>query len=154
MKERMKRKDRRAQLLKLMRAKRKGASNQAEFRAEEIAKQAGITTVLFYRLVGVEFKKMRAKLPGPRRSYDSLVTELRSTIKSLLKENKELKVKQKRHAIEDLTGAIHLIEELERENLSLSGENEVLRERLEKGGHVMVKVSRNRKQRDTRGRKV
>ena len=42
---------------------------QSDFTAQKIAREAGVSVVLFYRLVGEKFKELRAQLDGPRRDF-------------------------------------------------------------------------------------
>lgn len=138
MRKRMSAEERRHQLLSIMQELHQSAKYQADFTAKKIAQIAGISTVMFYRLVRLDFQTLRSQLPGPRRPYDEVVRNLRLEIIDLRRQLREAKAKLRATAVEELDQAWHIMQELEKENLQLRDENKLLRQRLREGGQVVV----------------
>ena len=62
--------ERKAQLLRIMRAHRERASCISEFSRKAIAKEAGVTPQYLSMLIGPEFRAAAEGLPGVRRTPD------------------------------------------------------------------------------------
>lgn len=122
--------ERRGQLLRVMGVMFEKARTQADFTAREIAREAGVSVVLFYRLVGGRFKELRAQLEGPRRPTGTVVSKLKGEIKELRRQVRELKARLKVAALGEIAEAIRLIERLDEENRMLRSEIKLLRRRL------------------------
>lgn len=95
----------------------------AEFRAQQLARELGVSVVWFYTLVGEEYKKMRASLPSGPAVNDDSVTSLRREVKLLGDELQGLKSKYGEKLRAKLAKAIRHIE-------LLDSENRMLRERV------------------------
>lgn len=119
----MDREERRDQLFRLLRRRRGEAHSQADFTAASLACEGGVSAVWFYALVGEQFRRLRAQLPGPITSAESLVGRLRREITELQGKLKELNTKYECYIQENIAGAIRHIE-------LLDGENRMLRERV------------------------
>jgi AraC-like DNA-binding protein len=132
--------ERREQLLGIMRKRYAGASCQAEFTAELIAADAGVSSVLVYRLIGDEFMELRGTLAGGRRPPSTVVAELRAENKRLQRENRELKVQRKTDTERELAEAYQLIEEQDELIRGLESRNKLLEERLKGQGTVVVEI--------------
>ena len=133
--------ERRAQLLTIMQEMHAKAQSQADFTAAKIAQAAGISTVMFYRLIGPEFQTLRSELPGSRRPTDEVMRTLRLENTDLRRQLREAREKLRTTAVEELDEAIRLMERLEEENLQLRSEVKLLRKRLQEGGNVFVHAS-------------
>src|SRR5216684_8372377 len=138
MSQRMSVTERRSQLLTIMQEMHLKAESQADFTAEKIARAAGISSVMLYRLVRPEFQTLRSKLPGSRRPTDEVTRTLRIENADLRRQLREAQEKLRTTAVEELDEAIRLMECLEEENLQLRGEVKLLRRRLQEGGYVFV----------------
>jgi hypothetical protein len=75
------------------------AQSQKDFTAGSLASEGGVSVVWFYNLVGDQFIKLRAKLPGPIASSDSLVTKLRKEVTRLRTQLRDLVVVQSRERL-------------------------------------------------------
>ena len=144
MKQRMSGTERRAQLLTIMQEMHEKAQSQADFTAAKIAQAAGISTVMFYRLVRPEFQTLRSELPGSQRPADEVMRTLRLENADLRRQLREAREKLRTTAVEELDEAIRLMERLEEENLQLRSEVKLLRRRLEEGNHMVVHAPANR----------
>lgn len=143
MPQRMKAEERREQLLVLMAHMHQQAQTQADFTAETVSKAAGISTVLLYRYVGIEFQGLRAQLPGIHRVRDEVMGELRHENAELWKQLQEAQEKLRTTALTELDEAIRMIELLEEENLHLRGEVKRLRKQVEEKTRVIVHIPTN-----------
>lgn len=141
MRQRMSATERRSQLLTIMHDLHQQAESQADFTPKKIAELAGISKVMFYRLVCSEFQALRAQLPGPRRPYDEVLRNLRLENADLRRQLREAKAKLRTTAVEELDKAMQIMEALEKENLQLRNQVELLNRRLREGGHVIVQIS-------------
>jgi hypothetical protein len=130
MRERLAREDRRDQLSRVLLDAYTKARSQADFTAPSLAHQAGVSTVWFYALVGKQFRSLRAKLPGPIPSGDTLVAKLRKEIVGLHIQLKDLKAKYETSIKEKLAEAIRHIELLDTENRMLRETVTELKKRL------------------------
>jgi hypothetical protein len=119
----MDREERRDQLFRLLRRRYGEAHSQADFTAASLACEAGVSAVWLYALVGEQFRRLRAQLPGPITSAESPVSRLRREIAELQGKLKELNAKYEFRIQENIAGAIRHIE-------LLDGENRMLRERV------------------------
>ena len=144
MKQRMSGTERWAQLLTIMQEMHEKAQSQADFTAAKIAQAAGISTVMFYRLVRPEFQTLRSELPGSQRPADEVMRTLRLENADLRRQLREAREKLRTTAVEELDEAIRLMERLEEENLQLRSEVKLLRRRLEEGNHMVVHAPANR----------
>ena len=144
MSQRMSATERRSQLLTIMQEIHLKAESQADFTAEKIARAAGISTVMLYRLVRPEFQTQRSELPGSRRPTDEVMRILRIENADLRRQLRETQEKLRTTAVEELDEAIRLMERLEEENLQLRGEVKLLRRWLEEGNHMVVHAPANR----------
>jgi regulator of replication initiation timing len=138
MKERMSSDKRREQLLQVMGAMFEKARTQADFTAMKIVDEAGVSAVLFYRLVGERFKELRSQLDGPRRPEGTVVAKLKAQVKELQRQVRELKARLKAAALGEITEAIRMIERLDEENRMLRSEVKMLRRRLAEGEVVII----------------
>jgi hypothetical protein len=130
--------ERREQLLKVMREMFKRASSQSDFTAVKIAGAAGVSVVLFYRLVGDEFKELRSQLEGPRRPVQTVISKLKGRVRELRREVRELKARLKAAALGEVAEAIKFIERLDEENRMLRSEVKMLRRRMAESEVVIV----------------
>jgi regulator of replication initiation timing len=130
--------ERRDQLLRIMEDMHPKAASQADFTGARVAKAAGISTVMLYRLVGPEFKTLRSQLPGSRHCPDEALRTLRIENADLRQRLREAKEQLRTTAIDELNEAMRLMERLEEENLQLRSENRLLRKRLQEGGHMIL----------------
>ncbi len=144
MSQRMSATERRSQLLTIMQEMHAKAQSQADFTAAKIAQAAGISTVMFYRLVRPEFQTLRSELPGSQRPADEVMRTLRRENADLRRQLREAREKLRTTAVEELDEAIRLMERLEEENLQLRSEVKLLRRRLEEGNHTVVHAPANR----------
>lgn len=130
MRGRMDKEDRRDQLSHIMLARYAEARSQADFTAASLACEAGISAVWFYILVGKQFTKLRAQLPGPISSDETLIAKLRKEIAELHAQLKKLKYKYEASIKEKLAEAIRHIELLDKENRMLRETVTALEKRL------------------------
>jgi hypothetical protein len=130
MTERMGREDRKDYLSHIMLTKYAEARSQADFTAASIACVAGVSAVWFYKLVGKQFKKLRAQLPGPIVVDETLISKLRKEIAELHTQIIKLKEKYELNIKERLAEAIKHIELLDKENRMLRETVRVLEKRL------------------------
>jgi hypothetical protein len=144
MPQRMKAEERREQLLALMADLHRKAETQGDFTAEVVANAAGISTVLLYRYAGAEFQALRAQLPGVHRVRDEVMSALRQENAELRRQLQDAQEKLRATALSELDEAIHMIEQLEEENLHLRGEVKRLRKQLEEKTRVVVHVPATR----------
>lgn len=138
MKERMSSDKRREQLLLVMGAMFEKARTQADFTAKKIVDEAGVSAVLFYRLVGEKFKELRSQLDGPRRPKGTVIARLKAQVKELRRQVRELKARLKAAALGEIAEAIRMIEGLDEENRMLRSEVKMLRRRLAEGEVVVI----------------
>jgi len=137
MTQRMSREARRTLLLTLMQELVGKATTQRDFAATQVAAVAGISVVLLYRLVGTEYKALRAQLPGARKTTGEELQALREKNAALQRQVQEMRQQGRVQAITALQEAIVLQERLEQENLALRGRIRILMHRLEEaGGYV------------------
>ena len=95
----------------------------AEFKAQPLARESGVSVVWFYELVGEEYRKMRASLPDTPTVNDESAISLRREVKRLRDELRGLKAKYEEEVRAKLAKAIRHIE-------LLDGENRMLREKV------------------------
>lgn len=138
MKKRMTSDKRREQLLKIMRGLFEKAHTQSDFTARKIAGEVSVSVVLFYRLVGDEFKELRSQLEGPRRPAQTVIGKLKGQIRELRKQVRELKARLKTAALAEIAEAIRFIERLDEENRMLRSEVKMLRRRLAENEVIIV----------------
>jgi hypothetical protein len=136
----MKSAERREQLLRIMNELFLTARVQADFTASVIAEKANVSMVLVYRLIGTEFKELRGRLAGPRRSPSTLDAALRREIAGLRKQLGILKAQHETDIREAVAGAIRVIEEVEEENRRLQNRCEQLERRLNENELVVIHV--------------
>jgi AraC-like DNA-binding protein len=129
---------RREQLLQLMGELFKKARTQSDFTAKKIAGEAGVSVVLFYRLVGADFKELRSQLSGPRRPPATVIGRLKSQLKELRRQVRELKARLKAASLAEIAEAIRFIERLDEENRMLRSEVKLLRRRLAESEVIVV----------------
>jgi regulator of replication initiation timing len=129
---------RREHLMQVMGVLFEKARTQAEFTAQKIAGEAGVSVVLFYRLVGERFKELRSQLDGPQRPAGTVVSKLKGQIKELRRQVRELKARLKVVALGEIAEAIRLIERLDEENRMLRSEIKLLRQRLAESEVVVI----------------
>jgi regulator of replication initiation timing len=132
--------ERRAQIQQVMLMLYEKAQSQADFTAVKIAGEAGVSVVLFYRLVGGEFKELRSQLEGPRRPAGTVISTLKSQVKELRRQIRELKTRLKATALEEIAEAIRMIERLDDENRMLRSEISLLRRRMVESEQVVIPV--------------
>lgn len=113
------------------------AQHQKDFTAASLATEGGVSVVWFYELVGDEFIKLRARLPGPIVSRNTLVTKLRKRVAGLRTQLRELKAKYEASIKEKLAAAIRHIESLDAENRMLRERVAYLEKRLGEGKVVI-----------------
>jgi hypothetical protein len=130
---------RREQLLGIMRELFAGASTPAEFTAGAIADAAGVSSVLVYRVIGVEFRELRGSLEGIRRAPGT-EAKLRREIETLRRENRELKSSRKIAEGKEIAAAHELIEEQDEEIRRLCGRVELLEQRLKERETVVIEI--------------
>jgi hypothetical protein len=136
MKGRMSKEERREQLSQIMLTRYAEARSQGDFKAVSLASEAGVSPVRFYNLVGEQFRKLRAQLPGPILPVDSLINKLRQEVAELHAQVRELKRKYEASLREKFAEAIRHIELLDRENRMLRETVTALEKRL--GEHTLV----------------
>lgn len=107
---------------------------QSEFTAQRIANAAGISKVWLYHIAGEEFRSLRARLPGARKTRDEEVAALREENTHLRVQLKEAQEQAQLASSMALKKAIVMLEQWEQENLELRGLIRVLTRRLEQGG--------------------
>lgn len=129
---------RREQLLQLMGVLFKKARTQHDFTAKKIASEAGVSVVLFYRLVGADFKELRSQLSGPRRPPATVIGRLKGQLKELRRQVRELKARLKAASLAEIAEAIRFIERLDEENRMLRSEVKLLRRRLAESEVIVV----------------
>jgi hypothetical protein len=135
----MKTVERTSQLSNIMHEIYAQAKVQADFTAEMIAERGQVSTVWVYELVGSEFKELRGKLPGPRRSPSTVEAELRGKIVKLEEQIKSLKAEREKDIQDAITGMAEILESMDAENRALRVENELLKRRS-KEGVVVVRL--------------
>lgn len=138
MTKRMTSEERREQLLNVMKGLFEKARTQSDFTARKIVGEAGVSAVLFYRLVGKEFKELRSQLDGPRRPAQTVISKLKGQVRELRKQVRELKARLKAAALAEVAEAIRCIERLDEENRMLRSEVKMLRRRLAESEVVIV----------------
>lgn len=129
---------RREQLLLLMQELFKKARTQSDFTAKIIAGEAGVSVVLFYRLVGGDFKELHSQLDGPRRPPATVIGKLKTQLKELRRQVRGLKARLKTAVLAEIAEAIRLIERLDEENRMLRSEVKMLRQRLAENEVIIV----------------
>lgn len=132
--ERMSKEKRRAQLTNIMLSLFERVEKQADFTIEKIADQAKVTEVHVYNHIGKSFSRLRAKLPGPRRSPDTEKHALRRELAETKAELKKLKAKYESEVEIDISVAIRTIEQLEARERQLLNSVEMLVYRLRRCG--------------------
>lgn len=143
MTKRMKKSDRRAQLLGIMETLHERATCQGDFTAERIAAEAGdISTVWVYELVGVEFRTMRSELKGPRRSPEDTERKLRDENHELRRRLEVLEAKYKAEIAGDFTAAVRHIEAQDEQIRYLVGRVNFLEGRLKESEHKKEVIQR------------
>lgn len=130
MRRRMSRLERREQLLKIMCEMHSRARSQDDFTVRMIAREACVSIVWVNRLVQPEFRTLRSKLFGPRRSAKTTERKLRQQIAELSSRLAELKKKYEADIKGDFAAAIRHIETLDRECRMWQAKAEVLESRL------------------------
>jgi regulator of replication initiation timing len=118
-------------------------TRQEEFTAKKIAERAGISVVWFYHICGEEFRELRSKLEGNRKPNETVIHKLKVQIKALRKEVRELRVKLKAAAIEEISEAIRIIESLDAENRMLRAEVKMLRQRIAESEVISISTFRS-----------
>jgi hypothetical protein len=129
---------RRELLLQVMEAMFEKAETQSDFTAKKIAREAVVSVVLFYRLVGEKFKELRSQLEGPRRPPATVISKLKVQVKELRRQVRELKARLKAAALAEIAEAIRFIERLDEENRMLRSEVKLLRQRLNESEVIVV----------------
>jgi hypothetical protein len=120
-------------LLRLLSLRRETAGCAAEFRAQPLARESGISVVWFNTLVGDEYKRLRASLPGAPAVNNDSVISLRHEIGRLRDELRRLKTKYEEQLRAKLARAIRHIELLDSENRMLREKVAHLESRLYEG---------------------
>lgn len=149
MTQRLSTQERKHQLLDLLHTVFAEAQTQRDFAAAQLARQAGISGVLFYRLVGPEYQALKCQLPGLRQAPETELSTLRKEVVQLREALQEVHTQLRQQSAEDYHEALRLIEQLEQENLALRGEVQLLQQRLMEGGHVYVLPSHQVNRRGT-----
>lgn len=116
MSERMIRSDRKDHLLRLITSRHAAAESRDDFKAVSLAGESCVSVVWFYRLVGKEFRKLRASLPLGKGRGEMTVAKLRKEIKDLREQVREWREKYKAGIKGKVTEAIRMIELLDKEN--------------------------------------
>lgn len=129
----MRRSERRDQMLRHLNLRWERAGSAAEFRAQLLAHELGISVVWFYALVGEEYRRLRESLPGAPAVHDDSVTSLRREVERLRVEQRKLKVKYEEKLRAKLAKAIRHIELLDSENRMLREKVALLEGRLYEG---------------------
>ncbi len=129
----MRRSERRDQLLRMLKLRWERAGCAAEFRAQPLSRELGISVVWFYALVGEEYRRLRASLPGAPAVNDDSVISLRREVKRLRDELRKLKAKYEEKLRATLAKAIRHIELLDSENRMLREKVALLESRLYEG---------------------
>jgi hypothetical protein len=137
---RKKKAERRKQLLEIMRDLYSPSLTQADFTVDKIAEEAKVSSVIVYRLIGPEFKELRGQLPGPRRAPSSVNAELRRDLEGLREEIRKIKVERKSDIEDAIAGINEIVEELDEENRRLRSRCDLLEQRLQEKGFVVVEV--------------
>ena len=143
MRRRMSKEDRRNQLMHIMRTRHAEAQSQADFIAETLAGEGGVSAVWFYSLVGKQFRKLRAELLGSIPSDETLIAKLRKEIAELHAQLRKLKDKYEVSIKEKLAKAIRHIELLDKENRMLREQVADLEKRLSNYNLVVASVEYN-----------
>lgn len=130
---RLRRSERRDQMLRLLNLRWEKAGCAAEFRAQLLAGELGISVVWFYVLVGEEYRRLRASLPGAPAINDDSITGLRREVERLRDELRKLKAKYEEKLRAKLAKAIRHIELLDSENRMLREKVALLESRLYEG---------------------
>ena len=129
----MRRAERRDQLLHMLNLRWERAGCADEFKAQPLARELGVSVVWFYALVGEEYRRMRASLPGALAVNADSVTSLRREVKRLRDELRGLKAKYEEKLRAKLAKAIRHIELLDSENRLLREKVALLESRLNEG---------------------
>lgn len=124
---------RRTQLLGIMEAHHARAGTRADFSADAIAAEAGVSRVRFYVLVGQEFQQLRGRLPGGRRPGRGVIASLRRELKAAREQIKELRRRYESALKEKFAEAVRHIELLDEENRTLREQVAILERRLNEG---------------------
>jgi hypothetical protein len=114
------------------------AITQEDFTADVIAEKAGVSLTWVYSLVGEEFKELRSKLKGKRRSPKSLLSELRTENKELRRLLRNAEAAAKSVVSADVAEAIKHIELLEEESRMLRARVAMLERRLKESEQIVV----------------
>jgi hypothetical protein len=94
---------------------------------------------LFGHIAGEEFRALRAKLPGSRKTRDEEVAALRQKNAQLCEQLKAAQEQARLASSTALKKAMVMLEQWEQENLELRGHIRVLTRRLEQaGGYVDI----------------
>ena len=126
--------ERRSQLERIMYALFVSAKVQKDFTAKLIAAEAGVSEVYVYNIIGEEFKQLRAKLPGPRRSPDTVLAELRQKLTDWERQFRELKDKYEEAIKMDIGEMIITLERYDAGERRLMSIIEMLIDRLRRCG--------------------
>lgn len=137
---RMKSGERRERLLKIMEGLHSRARTQADFTAQMVAEVEGVSATLVYRLVGEEFKELRGRLPGRRRSPSSVNAELRLENERLRERIRQLEAERESEIRSAIAGANEIFERLDEDNRRWRGRCEMLEKRLKEKGFVVVEL--------------
>lgn len=137
---RKKKAERHQQLLKIMQDLYSSSRTQADFTVDKIAEEAEVSSVIVYRLIGPEFKELRGLLPGSRRSPSSVNAELRRELESAREEISKLKAERKSDIEDAIAGINEVVEELDGENRRLRSRCDLLEQRVQEKGFVVVEV--------------
>jgi hypothetical protein len=135
--ERMSKEERRSQLTGIMYPLFERAEKQADFTVGTIAAEAGVSEVHVYNLIGEAFMRLRAKLPGPRRSPDTEKHAIRRELAEAKGQLKKLKARYEAEIEVDIGEAIRTIERLEARERQLLNVIEMLVYRLRRCGQTV-----------------
>lgn len=137
MSERMSKDDRRDQLSHILQSRYAEALTKADFTAESVSREAGVSVVWMYRLVGNQFKRLRSTLPGDTSGDETPIEKLKHEVERLRGELREAKVKYKASLNGKVAEAIRHIELLDAENRMLREAIATMQERL-KGSKLVI----------------
>ena len=138
---RMRKSARRKQLLGIMRRLYASATTQADFTVPLIAARAKVSCVWVYRMIGTEFKELRGKLLGPRRSPSSVEQRLRAENRTLRIENRSFRAQRRAEEAVEMKEAILLSEEMESQIIRLQSRVKRLERRPSE--YVVVQLPRD-----------
>jgi hypothetical protein len=134
----MNRTERRNHLLQIMNDLYAEAKDDKSFSIETIAERGGVSKVWTYRLIGPEYRRLRAKLRNragasnkPKRRWGQKVTS-----KSLQAQNK--KAGYEAESASELSAMIRCVELLDERNRGLLGLVKIYERRLEEAGLVIT----------------